>query len=416
MDKLIQHGQSPIHEAQSISRISEETQALLSFSVGLTLPAYMLDESFSFKDVFPWVTLLLVLALLLLSGYETRSRRPVWTLALVCFVLSYTASLGWSYTVSELAVNASYPLLFTALCLRKNSFFRQFCCGALIGFSLLLAIGWYRFLSGEGGSPGEHALGYWGLKYTAATRNSDALIPLFCFCSALAILSLEEFRCKTSLRLSARPLLLAALPALALSQARSAWIAAAAFAAYLIFLNPKLAGRWAVTSILIAATTLVIVQIFFPNITETLTDITNVIQRFQSIFDSSVDSSNSERARLLNYALALGLYNPIFGAGAGNFDCCFLHTGYPELVGAMHPENLIMHLWSENGILTSVSLGALLLACCTLSSRKTASADKILACASVSSLLIWLQFNSELPSMLIWIMMGFAVASASRKV
>lgn len=40
---------------------------------------------------------------------------------------------------------------------------------------LLVLLGFYRYVTGEGGIPSEHALNYWGIHYAPATRNSDVL-------------------------------------------------------------------------------------------------------------------------------------------------------------------------------------------------------------------------------------------------
>jgi hypothetical protein len=107
----------------------------------------------------------------------------------------------------------------------------------------------------------------------------------------------------------------------------------------------------------------------------------------------------------------LGLYDPITGVGPGQFGAYVCKLGYPELAGALHPENLFMHLFSENGIVSSISLLTVLVIAGRDGLRGT-TAEQVIAGSAMGALILWLQMNSELPSLFIWVLLGVITSAA----
>lgn len=388
--------------------------ARMSFAaLGGLIPLYLLDESVWLKQVAPPLIASAIVATILTSVWSPTKGTVGWRLAFITFAAGYTLALAYSAVVHGVSVNALYPLLFLAICwVRVDDalvFARTF-TGSL-GFIVLL--GWYRFVTGDGGLVEEHALGYWGIKYTTSTRNGDALAPLLSLYVAVAVLTHAD-RPSLALWLKGSLWVLVAMSAsaLALTFSRSAWVAA------VVFLLLRSSGHLARLLMLAIGTGVLLVVCYFglliaaPEVATNAVDILALLERVRSIYDPSVDSSNVERLRLAGYALELGLTNPIVGVGAGRFDCCFAETGYLDLAGGLHPENLFLHLLTEYGVLSSAGLLMLLMASMNIGLRSAVTAQRT-AGALLGSMIVWLQLNSELPSLLVWCVLAVSVGVAS---
>lgn len=128
-------------------------------------------------------------------------------------------------------------------------------------------------------------------------------------------------------------------------------------------------------------------------------------ERFASIYDPKITSSNNERGQLLAYALNVGLEHPLLGAGYGRFNCCTSELGFRQLHSALHPENLFIHLLSEFGIFVGIFSLALFITVALHGLRSSFYAQRA-AARMLLALMVWLQFNSELPSLFIWSVLG----------
>lgn len=393
--------------------IQSSAERLASRLLGLLLPAYLLDESIAFKSIATPLLLAALAGLLLTSRYGSADRPPVARLGLFVFAAAYLSSVAVSALEHSPPINAAYPIVFAVLAIRRPAAIREFVVGFFAGTMLLVLLGWYRFVTGEGGTPSEHALGYWGIKYTLATRNSDALAPLLGMVGAVFVLSRRTAAGARQRRFIGILALVLCVPALALTYSRSAWLAAAAF---LVLAHHGDLRRLVKAALIVAVMglgLLVAVNAFAPELVQSIADLAALAERLRSIYDPSVDSSNDERRRLLTYAVELGWSHPLAGAGIGQFNCCYGEFGYPDLKAALHPENLFFHLWAENGI--ACALGLVIAVASAALDRRPAPEASRLARAVLVTMVIWLQFNSELPSLLVWIVLGLAWSSATAR-
>jgi O-antigen ligase len=389
--------------------------ALLALLTGLVLPAYLLDDSIALKQVLSPAIAVLGLAWLGASRYGGRWVGGALQLLLLVFVTTYAISLGVSAVTVGITPNAAYPLLLVVFCLRKPGGLRPLLFGLLVGLAAVTLLGWYRFISSEGGVIGEHALGYWGIKYTEATRNNDALVPVLVSAIALAALQRLPQRGAAAGRTLLWVALLLGLPALALTFARSAWITVIVF----LVLQSRSQWRELLRLVLVVAVAgaalLGLGALLMPDLFEQAVDLVALLERLQSIYDPSISSSNLDRKQLLSYGALLGLAHPVVGAGAGQFACCFADLGFGELAGALHPENLILHLFSEFGLLPALSAAAAI-AVAVVRGLTANDADRRTAAGMLAALMVFLQMNSELPSLVVWVLLGaLAGAAAGRQ-
>lgn len=399
--------------AKPNSELVDGLHIWLSWLTGLLLPVYFLDESISLKA--PLLPLMAACLLLLSAFLNLREPKAngAWQLALAVLAIGYVTGLFASGYRYGLAANALYPLLFMLLCWNRPDTFGRLAKGLALGILAVVMLGTYRFVTGEGGLPTEHLLGYWGIKYTEATRNSDALAPLLaCLIALAATVRGRELGVPSWLRPLWWGVLGLSLPTLVLTYSRSAWLALLVFA--LAFAGAGLRrllvlGLASALSLLV----LVVVVVFWaPGILELVGDAASLLERLRSIYDPTVDSSNAERRRLLAYAFDLGWSYPLLGAGSGRFECCFTALGYLDLRDALHPENLFFHLLSEFGMPVAAAAVLLFVSAIASGLRPRADIRQRAAGAFLLAMFTWLQFNSELPSLLVWVLLGLSMAAA----
>lgn len=386
-----------------------EWQRTLALLAGLLLPFYVLDGSSGLKTMLlPAIgasTLSWLLTLRVEGGEENRA----WRTVLLCFVVSYVTSLVASVVAGHrIPLNAVYPLLFVVLCLCEPASVRPFVFGLSVGLVGMALFGWYRFVTGAGGVADEHALGYWGIKYTGSTRNSDALVPLLL--SGMAVSQICRARAG-----AVRAIWVAALvigfSALTLTYARSAWVAMVCFLLLYSLSDWRGLLKVGLAVLLAGLAMLVVVRLAAPEVIAATGDVGALLERLRSIYDPSVQSSNGERLRLLTYAAEVGLRYPFAGGGIGQFDCCMEALDFPDLVRMRHPENLFMHLFSEFGVVSSLSALAIVAIACARGLRAD-STEQRLAGAALAGLIVWLQMNSELSSLFVWVLLGVATSVA----
>lgn len=394
------------------TRASLDTVAWIALLSGLLLPVYLLDDSVALKSVLSPVIGLACFAWLFASRFDGRAAGGALCLALLCFAGSYALSLAASALGMGLTLNAAYPLLFVGLCLRAPTGIGPFVRGLFVSLLAITVFGWVRFISGEGGAPGEHALGYWGIKYTEATRNNDALAPILVSALALAAFQRLHEGSARAWRLLVWFALLIGIPALALTFARSAWIAVVCFVVLQSGSNWRVFVRLALSLAVAGTVLMAVAAMIIPDFFEQAVDLAALLERLQSIYDPSISSSNADRSRLLTYGVLLGLNHPLFGVGAGQFECCFAEFGFSDLLGALHPENLILHLFSEFGIVPAFSALAVIAIAIARGLRSRAP-NRHSAGALLTALMLFLQMNSELPSLFVWVLLGVTAGVAS---
>lgn len=385
------------------------------FVYGLLLPLYLLDESIYGKQFVGPGLVVCMISLLGTSKYSLKGRGDRFRLLLVSLSLVMLFSLIWHGLrgVGTFEFNVVYPLFFIALSIRKSNGLRGLVAGAFVGLSIVVGIGWYRFITGSGGLGPEHALGYWGVKYTESTRNSDVLAPLLLFCLCVGLSSTRRLVTYPMARLATNAVILVGIllsaSTLLLSQSRGAWFSAIIFIALSFRPSPRTFAK-----ILVVFLGLMFVVILEGR-SDDMIDVANLVERARSIYDPSVDSSNDERGELLKYAAETAITYPILGAGPGQFSCCAIKFGYPKLANNLHPENLFLHVASEYGILSAFLLAALLMQA-IVSGRSAGTPDTRIASNFLISSVIWLQFNSELASLLLWSLLALLVSIATRRV
>ena len=382
----------------------------LAFVAGLLVPTYLLDESIGIKQLTNALLAAVSAVFVLASSYDLRAGTPVLRAALIAFAFSFCLSTGLHGVQGTVPLNAIYPLIFAILVFRLPKNLSPVATGLFVSLVAVVLLGWYRFVFFVGGDAVEHALGYWGIKYTSATRNSDALAPMI-----LLALSLGSIRFQPQVGRIARALpwvgLTLSAPAAVLSYSRSCWMSLAFFCTVLFWSRHgrgKLPGALA---IVIAASASWFGVSFLVS-EKTLVDLT-LEDRLQSIFDTSVHSSNEQRIRLLEYGLQLGLDHPL-GVGPSQFHLYAEQYGFPDLVDCLHPENLPMHFFTEYGWAPAAFFVFYSLAL-IWHSRRFSTPKQQFGLAALVALFVWLQFNSELPSLLLWFVLGLICSMLMRK-
>lgn len=380
-------------------------QTLAAALCGLLLPLYLFDESVALKAALSPAIPASVLFWILVSRFDGGVGSATWRLAIVALAVTFTGSVIASMLGEGVTINAFYPFLFIALCMRQPHGIRAFATALFAALLVVTLVGWYRFVTVTGGTVVEHGFGYWGIKYTASTRNSDALAPMLLSSMALVTLLRLPAGAAPGRRLALWIALAVALPALALTFSRGAWIAVLLLLLSSSGTSWRVLVRMALLLAIAGTVLLALAAIVAPDTFSSAVDLVALLQRVQSIYDPEIQSSNDERARLLTYAVEVGLEHPLFGAGAARFNCCAAQLGFPELADNLHPENIFLHLFSEYGLLPAVSTFMILVMAAWRGLRSDRSAPR-LAGAALAAFIVWLQLNSELPSLFIWSLLG----------
>jgi hypothetical protein len=324
------------------------------------------------------------------------------------FVFFFTLSILVNIDTSTLSVNLIYPVLLIIGSVLLVDEKENLLVGIFIGLSVVLFLGWYRFFTLEGGLMSEHLLGYWGLKYTPATRNNDALIPLLVYCLSTSIM-LEREKYSLPYRSIVFIIFCAALIALILSYSRSTWVSAIIYTLIIFGVPKHHKMNWLKTGLVV-----ILIVLFIPQLSQFSIDI-DILQlwvRALSIFDSNYASSNFERTRLMLYSFEYFSLSILFGHGYGNFDSMFSLLGYSDLIGANHPENIFFEIMTSFGL--PVTLALIVFVYSSVSAMKTAyifNKRSILIALMVYSL-----FNSEVGSLFFWVFLGFLLCRNTMKV
>lgn len=375
---------------------------------GLLLAAYFINASTT-KTIFIQIGVLSAGIWLVLTPKE-KFHFNKYDILVLLFSMFYSASAFFHYEENAFVSNLYYPLLAAAVILLKPAHSRNFLFGFYIGLIAVVLIGWYRFITYDSGLMSEHLLGYWGIKFTQSTRNNDALVPLLLVVYGLSILRIKSNGTLWALALFSIAI---AFPALMLSMSRGSWLGAATFLIlYLIFILRDRSINGFVTMIGLPLFVLLLLSFVDEHTFNIVTD------RFVSIYDPSVaaSSSNLERVSLLKYGIELGLRNPIVGIGARNFACCLKDMGFPGEGLFQHPENFFLHMIDAVGFPATLMLCLMMAIAIVGGLRKSALCKEAYFSAScLSALFVYLQMNSELSSLVVWLNIATLTISALNK-
>ena len=223
----------------------------------------------------------------------------------------------------------------------------------LVACMITVILGYYRFMFLEGGIQAEHLLGYWGIRYTPATRNSDVLYPL-----VAAILSAGLIRNAKS-QMTRAILALAAsisITAVVLTQSRSGWIALlmAVVTMYWTAFRPLRSEKWSIVWVLLAT---VVPLVIVASLSEQYSDL--LLSRAKTIFvieQEAGEASNVERMERYSSVVTVMASNPL-GIGIGNFSCAVREIDRE----IKHAENAYLTLTIEGGWIAGMSFVAILL-------------------------------------------------------
>jgi hypothetical protein len=265
---------------------------------------------------------------------------------------------------------------------------------------IAVILGYYRFVFLEGGILTEHLLGYWGIRYTPATRNSDVLYPL-----VAAILSAGLIRNASSQGMRAILMLASSfsITAVVLTQSRSGWIAllVAAVTMYWTAFRPLRSGKQGIVWILLA---IVISLVIVASLPEQYSDL--LLSRAKTILGAEqevAETSNVERMERYTSVVTVIANNPL-GIGVGNYSCAVGEIDRE----VKHAENAYLTLTMEGGWVAGVSFVAILL---YLYQRlrirvqnSHASGDQVggVSTTLLIALAAYFLFNDEVNSLFVW--------------
>jgi O-antigen ligase len=276
---------------------------------------------------------------------------------------------------------------------------------------LATLVGWYRFISGAGGDEVEHALGYWGIRYTSATRNSDVLYPLVGGAAMLCKIVFERSRSLVLKSVDAS-LLFIFCTAVMFSFSRGAWVAYIMLIVAVLYRSniraSSIALAFAATSVTLV---LMIYAIEFASQYFGVDFGANLFARFSSIIDPSADTTSSNDIRVdLFFGVLSGVAQHPLGAGAGN-SAFFLYDTDVPLANA---ENAILTAIAEGGLIAAFALAVVLAIGMLGLVRDTKDSVGVQQIGGGVGLVLfgYLLFNHELNSLFVWLLISFALATS----
>lgn len=290
-----------------------------------------------------------------------------------------------------------FPLLAAILsCLSERAMWSAL----LVACMITVVLGYYRFVFLEGGIQAEHLLGYWGIRYTPATRNSDVLYPL-----VAAILSAGLIRNASSQSMRAILTLVASLSiaAVVLTQSRSGWIAllVAAVTMYWTAFRPLRSEKGGIVWVLLAT---VVPLIIVASLPEQYSDL--LLSRAKTIFgveQEVAEASNVERMERYTSVVTVMASNPL-GIGVGNFSCAVGEIDRE----VKHAENAYLTLAMEGGWVAGVSFVAILLYLFQRLRKRGQNSQAFggqvggISATLLAALAVYFFFNDEVNSLFVW--------------
>lgn len=366
--------------------------------------------------------IILILLLNHLSGYRVSlTDRDKQIFSMSVFLASWltlvtaASSAGFGYDVdNHRYIGIGYILTFPFLYLAFRYLKPAWLLWALLSAGVIaLSVGYYRFFSASSGISSEHALGYWGIKYQPATRNSDALYPVASALIATTLYSISRHAVTRGVLIF---IILMAFSAVILSLSRSAWLALfTGFAGSLWFNRNHSAGvrkRLAsVAGIIIAS---VIAGAMYLSV-ESISHYQALSDRVFSIVDSNDPRvSNRDRVDLARDA-AIGLWRHPAGVGVGNSSFAL---GRPVHSDA-HAENAWLAMGLEGGWPAIITFTLLLVslvlpnAPAPVDPREEYKHDftRSFGPTIILAICSYLMFNYELNSLFLWSLLAAAWAT-----
>lgn len=336
-------------------------------------------------------------------------------------ILLVVSSWGAAVTYYDFSFDHIKGILYIA-CLPILGFFlrpfsnRWIWTFLLIGMLIPILVGYYRFITLEGGELGEHLIGYWGIRYVASTRNADVLYPLIgAVASGALLVGQKGVAARLGLFLSF------CLSAFAVIQSlsRGAWVAL--IIALLIMFGKTLTDKRHSAKIILgtAITTGFFVSVaLFTSVSSSESNASLIVERALTMTSDSdpTNSSNADRMEILQDTVN-GMVTHPFGVGVGNI--AFSLNRANGSIG--NAENAYLTLAAEGGW---ISMGLLLgLTYIILkqayihgrSSPATPSAFQKAPLALASAFAVYLIFNHELNSLLIWSIFGVVWATSTSR-
>lgn len=364
----------------------------------------------------PAPSLILALILITLTHYALVMRRSDVLSSVDPKLVVLSVLLGGMLTMSTIGVGSvsrcdaatfdnlkwipyiiGFPLL-AAIFSRLSE--RAMWSALLVACMITVILGYYRFVFLEGGTQAEHLLGYWGIRYTSATRNSDVLYPL-----VAAILSAGLIGNTSSQRTRAILTITASLSitAVVLTQSRSGWIAllVAAVSMYWTTFRPLHSKKGGIVWALLA---IVVPLVIVASLPTQYSDL--LLSRAKTILGAEQEvgeTSNVERIERYTSVVTVMANNPL-GIGVGNFSCAIGEIDRE----VKHAENAYLTLTMEGGWVAGVSFALILLYLYQrlrrLAQNCHASGGQVggISTTLLVALAAYFLFNDEVNSLFVW--------------
>jgi len=333
-----------------LKRIENGLLYLLYLTLGTyAIPALRIGSG---EFAFPYAAYLIFVLLGVLVARLVKDQGSIYlSNALLMFTFVYLLSLVVSTSISQfpdlgMTVKSFFftmtPFLVACVSDKVKFVRRAIICLGISGFVVFL-FGAYGFVTGEIGSQSEHLLGYFGVTYEPATRNSDMLFLQSTFWILLSIL-LFGTRSRMRIVYAVGVALLAA--GMFLSLVRGTWITTS----LTLLIIMVIGSRYRPQIRYVFPLFLVVVVVCLTGITFLLgqEQVHLIVNRFSTLSTLSIDGGNSNLARidLAGRILRIIPEHP-FGVGVANVR--FYLADFPFGV-VNHAENVYLQLCVEQGI------------------------------------------------------------------
>jgi O-antigen ligase len=322
----------------------------------LTLALYQLPDARLTVNGGPLPLFFVPLALLIpqfaraLRAETAVKARPAFAVFALILIATLVTGLAhpdqdWLEATKRLAYILAGAIIATCVYFDRGSAVAGLGAYILAGIGLTV----YGFLLLANGYGEAAHFFYFGLHYTASTRNNDAFFLLLPMFAAFGFGLSSSFSRGARLIFLSGGVLMAG--ALGISQSRGAWIATLIGLVALIVL-----ARQRVRALILGAAVALLVTLavaifgglggFGEGSPAAIT-----IARGATIFDnsSSANSSNFQRLQLTSEAFTIIGENPLIGVGVGKVGDHLLTN--PSTAGLLHLENTYLNLWAEYGLL-----------------------------------------------------------------
>lgn len=329
---------------------------LAIFFIALALYQFPTTRIAVFDTQVPYFALALipVLAVAAVRLYREAIRRAVPLLGILLLLALATCVTGlahpdqdWGEALKRLAYVGVGIVVFAVAAGDRFAF--RIGLSAYVATAAVMAVIGFVLLAQGFGEAGQTF--YFGLHYSAATRNGDAyflLLPLFIALGFFAASSLPGWT-----RALAAIAVVVLLAGIALSFSRGAWLAAAA--GLLLFLLMARQRRWPVLGMLVAV---VIGGVLILPLVTPLPVTAMLADRAASItqLDTSIHNSTQERLRLLEDTARVIAQHPFTGTGVGLLERAY--SRMPDVLGLAHAENAYVTVFAEYGLLGLAAIAA----------------------------------------------------------